>query len=176
MSLLTVLPVLSNTLVSSESLPKSTDPKNVTATNDGELECSFQPYRDLPRMRDCAIAMSHMPKSPALETFITGGQQGLPLDFDGLKCRVTISLDRPRAATQSSWLNINMAATQAMLGCLIFNGPSDRITLYQHRTGGSMLEGNIRITFGKPGRMEGPWVNKPNPTADAEDEQPAATS
>ncbi|KAI4192151.1 MAG: hypothetical protein LQ348_003254 [Seirophora lacunosa] len=101
--------------------------------------------------------------------------QGLPINFDGLKCRVTISLDPPAIRAQSSWLDINIAATQAMMGCMTFDGPASLYDRYLHRTAGTTLVdpvSSIRITIGKPGFMEGPWDNRTDISADAEDEQP----
>ncbi|KAI4112702.1 MAG: hypothetical protein LQ345_006189 [Seirophora villosa] len=143
-----------------------------------QLQCSGRSYRDIPRMRDCAIAMSHMPRAYGRMTF-SASTQSLPINFDGLKCRVTISLDPPAIRAQSSWLDINIAATQAMMGCMTFDGPASLYDRYLHRTAGTTLVdpvSSIRITIGKPGLMEGPWANRTDIGADAENEQSAATS
>ncbi|KAL9014048.1 MAG: hypothetical protein Q9173_001298 [Seirophora scorigena] len=137
-----------------------------------QLQCSGRSYVDIPRIRDCAIAISYMPRAYGRMTF-SASTQSLPINFDGLKCRVTVSLDPPATRAQSSWLDINIAATQAMMGCMIFNGPASLYDRYLHRTAGTTLVdpvSSIRITIGKPGLMEGPaervlWQRVSSPSA-----------
>ena len=88
-----------------------------------------------PPVDDCALALTNMPSDPTQQSFRLGEQ--LPFYATGGSCIVTIAAPRGSPPVPTSWLYLQTASTQLMIGCL------RTYNQFAVRTGGTIRVGKV---------------------------------
>ncbi|KAL9635219.1 MAG: hypothetical protein Q9164_003599 [Protoblastenia rupestris] len=108
-------------------------------TADPQVRCASGAASTRPTREDCIAALLHMPQDTSTHTFRPGSDPNekyqLPKTFPSGRCAVTVSLRSGKPQDITSWIAINLAATQLILSC-------DTVaTGMLRRTGGTVVTG-----------------------------------